>query len=187
MIVQEKLDGSNVSAAKVNGEIVALTRAGYLASTSPYLQHHLFGIWVKKNEQRFYEVLQEGERLVGEWLAMAAGTRYNLPHEPFVAFDLMAGSERKTYAEMVVTVKPFDFITPWVIHQGGAFPVDAALKAIKTSGDGAIDSVEGAVWRVERKDKVDFLCSTFTTSNKTANISRSKPDRLSCGTLTYLS
>lgn len=116
VIVQEKLDGSNVSAAKVNGEIVALTRAGYLASTSPYLQHHLFGTWVKKNEQRFKAVLQEGERLVGEWLAMAAGTRYSLPHEPFVAFDLMTGKERKTYAEMVATVKPYNFVTPFVIH-----------------------------------------------------------------------
>ena len=71
MIFQEKLDGSNVSAAKANGKIVALTRAGYLASTSPYRQHHLFDTWVERYQLRFKEVLQEGERLVGESLAMS--------------------------------------------------------------------------------------------------------------------
>ena len=42
VIVQEKLDRSNVGVAKINGQIVALTRAGYLASTSAFEQHHLF-------------------------------------------------------------------------------------------------------------------------------------------------
>jgi hypothetical protein len=31
------------------------------------------------------------------------------------------------------------------------------LECIKVSGHGAIDQVEGAVWRVERKGIVDFL------------------------------
>ena len=31
------------------------------------------------------------------------------------------------------------------------------LKAIEISGHGALDEVEGAIWRVERKEKVDFL------------------------------
>ncbi len=35
VIVQEKLDGSNVGIAKKNGEIIALTRSGYIANTSP--------------------------------------------------------------------------------------------------------------------------------------------------------
>src|SRR6187551_2383478 len=48
VIVQEKLDGSNVSVAKINGEIIPLTRARYTASSSPYEQHHMFDRWVKK-------------------------------------------------------------------------------------------------------------------------------------------
>lgn len=35
VIVQEKLDGSNVGIARLNGEILALTRAGYLAPPCP--------------------------------------------------------------------------------------------------------------------------------------------------------
>lgn len=63
IIVQEKLDGFNVIAAKVNSEIVLSPAPANLASASPYLQHHPFGTWVKRNEQRFREVLQEGGRM----------------------------------------------------------------------------------------------------------------------------
>ena len=89
IIVQEKLDGSNCSVAKVNGKILALGRSGYLAETSPYEQHKLFAKWVLLNEQRFITLLNENERVCGEWLAQAHGTIYKLIHEPFVVFDLI--------------------------------------------------------------------------------------------------
>lgn len=41
IVVQEKLDGSNVAMARLDGQIVALMRAGYRAETSPYAHHHL--------------------------------------------------------------------------------------------------------------------------------------------------
>jgi ATP-dependent RNA circularization protein (DNA/RNA ligase family) len=157
IIVQEKLDGSNVAIAKVNDEIVALTRAGYLANTSPYLQHHIFAEWVNKNKQTFVELLNEGERLCGEWLAMAHGTRYNLHHEPFVAFDLMTGTKRRTYLDFKNRVTLFALPIPHLIHFGSSFSIEQMIEAIKTSGHGAIDEVEGAIWRVERKGEVDFL------------------------------
>src|SRR5689334_18116185 len=53
IIVQEKLDGSNVGVAKVDGKILPLTRAGYLANSSPYEQHWKFEQWVNKNQERF--------------------------------------------------------------------------------------------------------------------------------------
>src|SRR5688572_23023298 len=73
IIVQEKLDGSNVAVAKVEGRVIALTRAGYKALSSNYEQHHLFDKWVNKNYSRFDALLQEGERVCGEWLLMAHG------------------------------------------------------------------------------------------------------------------
>ena len=45
IIVQEKLDGSNVGVAKLGGQLRALTRAGYLAHTSPYEQHPNLRAW----------------------------------------------------------------------------------------------------------------------------------------------
>ncbi len=169
VIVQEKLDGSNVGVALVDGELFALTRAGYIAFTSPWEQHHHFGKWVLKNCDRFRAVLKEGERLCGEWLMQAHGTRYELPHEPFVAFDLMTGTDRALYDDFIARIAPGKFISPHVIHQGKPLSIEAAMKALGPKGfHGATDPVEGAVWRIERnhligkntgerKKVVDFL------------------------------
>src|SRR5687768_9853020 len=81
--VQEKLDGGNAAVAKVSGEIIALQRRGYLAASSPYEHLQLFHAWVEQQAGRFDALLREGERAIGEWLALAHGTRYDLPHEPF--------------------------------------------------------------------------------------------------------
>jgi hypothetical protein len=153
IIVQEKLDGSNVGIALFEGKIISLTRAGYLANTSPFEQHHHFYEWVKKNESRFLSVLQEGERLCGEWLIQAHGTKYNLPHEPLVVFDLMIGTSRTPYDEFIDRVKLGDFITPKLLHRGAPLSIDGALAILNTYGfHGATEPAEGAVWRIERNE-----------------------------------
>lgn len=157
VIVQEKLDGSCVAVARINGEVKALTRAGYLAKDSPYEQHHKFADWVSVNADRFLRLLKDGERVVGEWLLQAHGTRYKLPHEPFVPFDILQDKTRLAYAFFESRVISASFTIPSLLHIGGAFPVAEACDKIKVSGHGAIDPVEGAIWRVERQGKVDFL------------------------------
>lgn len=157
IIVQEKLDGSNVCVAKIKDEIIALTRAGYLATSSPFQQHQFFALWVTENESRFYHLLNEGERICGEWLALAHGTKYNLSHEPFVPFDIMQGVNSTNYETFINRIKEFDFVEPKLISIGEPFSVEEMLNEIKVSGHGAVDDVEGAVWRIERKGQVDFL------------------------------
>lgn len=157
VIVQEKLDGSNVGVARIAGSIVALTRAGYVADTSPYPQHHRWMEWVAANANRFESVIGDGERLCGEWLLQAHGTRYNLPHEPFVAFDLMRGQSRTPFDEFTRRVAG-KFQVPRTLHVGGPLSVEAAMDRLGEFGfHGALDAVEGCVWRVERKGDVDFL------------------------------
>lgn len=157
VICQEKLDGSNVSVARIGGELHYLTRAGYPAISSPYVQHHKFAEWAEKNRERFWGLLNDGERICGEWLLQAHGTKYNLPHEPFVAFDIIRGKERLPYAFFETRTVMAGFTIPALLHMGGAFPVEEACHKIKWSGHGALDPVEGAIWRVERRGKVDFL------------------------------
>ncbi len=157
IIVQEKLDGSNCSVAKVNGQILALGRSGYLAETSPYEQHKIFAKWVLSNEERFEKLLHEDERVCGEWLAQAHGTIYNLSHEPFVVFDLMTKNERTSYHNFLLRVLPLGFVVPNLIHIGQSLSIEKALKKIEVSGHGAVDEVEGVIYRVERNGRVDFL------------------------------
>lgn len=158
VFVQEKLDGSCTSVARVDGQLYPLGRAGYLASSSPYEQHQLFAQWVWANQDRFLVALKDGERLVGEWLAQAHGTRYALAHEPWVLFDVMTGTQRATWAETQYRAAQGGFTTPVTLHAGGPLPIREALALLGPAGHhGAIEPVEGCVWRVERRGAVDFL------------------------------
>lgn len=156
--VEEKLDGSCCAVALLaSGEIVALGRAGHRAWSSRFEQHHFFARWVQAHEARFRAVLRPGERVVGEWLAQAHGTRYALPHEPFVVFDLFtADNQRLAHAALDARLAGA-CVRPRVIHQGGSLSIAAVVDRLEPSGHGALDPVEGAVWRVERRGAVDFL------------------------------
>lgn len=155
IIVQEKLDGSNVGVACIDGTIYPLTRAGYVATTSKYEQHWRFAEWVYENQARFLAALRDGERFCAEWLMQAHGTRYRLPHEPLVIFDVMVGADRMIYDEVVQRAALGDFVTPKVIHRGAPLSIEKAMSLLNVHGfHGALDPVEGAVWRVERNELV---------------------------------
>jgi hypothetical protein len=162
IFVEEKLDGSCCSVAKIHGKIHALSRKGYYAWTSPFELHHRFADYVAAREKIFDEFIEEGEHCIGEWLAQAHGTRYHLTHEPFVLFDIARkdniynGMRRVTRDEFRLRCKALDLITPREISSGPPMSVEAMLKVLEPSGHGA-EIVEGAVWRVEREHTVDFL------------------------------
>lgn len=156
IIVTEKLDGSCVAIANVGGRIEALGRAGYRAETSKYEQHHLFSKWVYRNEQRFLNIVPEGFRVVGEWLAQAHGTCYDLPHEPFVAFDLMKDDKRRPWRDLLQVARKGKLVTPALLCVG-PISIEDGCELIKDSAHGAIDSVEGFVYRVERNGEFDFI------------------------------
>lgn len=166
VIVQEKLDGSNVGVALVDGKIYALSRAGYEANTSPYAMHHVFSDWVYANEDRFRAALSDGERICGEWLHTAHGTIYDLPHEPFVAFDIFT-PDNKRYAYDDFCEKAKGFVIPHLVSDGPAMSVEDALSALGKYGKhGAKEEIEGAMWRVERNGEVDFLCKYVRPSKE---------------------
>lgn len=158
VIVEEKLDGSCVAVARVRGELVALQRRGYPARTSPYEQHHLFADWVDEQQNRF-DFLEEGERLVGEWLAQAHGTLYDLTDtDPFVAFDLFAASNVRLPIDAFMERVRDRFVTPPLLSRGRPVSIEEALRLLGPHGRWrATTPVEGVVWRIERKGKVDFL------------------------------
>ncbi len=165
IIVQEKLDGSNVGVLKLDDKLIPLTRAGYVANTSPYKQHHMFFDWVFEYEDVFMGALLNGERICGEWLALAHGTRYCLVgREPFAAFDIIKqDGTRLPYDEFVERTQ-YWIHSPKLISDGPPIKVEEALKILGEYGHyGAIDPAEGLVYRVERFHpkqnitKVDFL------------------------------
>jgi hypothetical protein len=168
VIVQEKLDGSCVAVAKLDGVLHPLGRAGWPAASSRFEQHRIFDRWAWENAARLDAVLCDGERIVGEWLAQAHGTRYELLHEPFIPFDIIRGElERLPYDEFAARIQHTEaglvrsapFTLPKLLAQGpAAVPLDEALRLLGPCGHhGALDAAEGVVYRVERHDRVDFL------------------------------
>lgn len=156
IIVQEKLDGSCVSVYKdEDGELHTVTRAGYYAETSPYEMHHKLSDWVNENKKKFDELLKPGDRVIGEWMIQAHGTVYNLPHEPFVVFDIMKGTERVPFDEFMERTN--EFATPGLIHRGDSYPLCHVFYDLGKSFHGAVKP-EGVIYRVQRKGEVDFLC-----------------------------
>lgn len=163
IIVQEKLDGTNVSIAKIDGQIVPLIRAGYRAESSHHEQHHLFADWVNERQGSFDYLLRDGERLCGEWLAQAHGTRYCISQvTPFVAFDIMRCHERIGHHAFLERTKWCQdsglFDVPPLIHWGGPLPINKALEMLCQKGHyGATELCEGVVYRVENHLRFDFL------------------------------
>ena len=159
IITQEKVDGSCVAITLVDGKLIALGRSGYPAYSSPYTQHRMFANWVARNADRFKAIIHEGDRLVGEWMVQAHGTLYDLTHEPFIVFDYFLGQhERMCYLNFLKDkVYRADLTPAKLISYGHSISKEEAMKRAKVSGHGAIDPVEGVVWRVEREGKVDFL------------------------------
>lgn len=157
IIVQEKLDGSNVAAARIGDEIVALQRKGYLCDSSPHEQHHRFARFVESRRDVLVSILEDGERLCGEWLAMAHGTKYDLRcREPFVAFDIIRGHQRVGYSELLRRVGR-SFSTPPCLHIGCPVSTECAMAILGEHGYYGAEKAEGVVYRVERDGEVDFL------------------------------
>lgn len=162
VIVQIKLDGSNVGVARIQGELVPLVRKGYTALSSSFEMHHLFHDWAMANQDRF-AFLKEGERVAGEWLAQAHGIRYKLMHDPFVAFDLFtAKNQRYPFHAFDETVRGW-LERPYLLHNM-CFPFgrDQLTAALETYDrgphHGELEPCEGAIYRVESGGRVLYLC-----------------------------
>lgn len=155
IIVTEKLDGSNVCVANIKGSIAALTRAGYLARTSPFSMHHAFADWVMARD---WSALDAGHRLSGEWMHTAHGTLYDGVNS-LIGFDVFGpDNKRLPHDDARRVMSDLGIHGAYVISDGPPISVDAAMDMLNVNGfHGATEQVEGAVWRVERRGAFDFM------------------------------
>lgn len=160
IIVTEKLDGSCTVVARLGGDALAVTRAGYLASDSPYPQHHGFASWVAARRRSFARSLPEGVTVAGEWLLQAHGTRYRIEEEDalFVAFAAFDGKARMPHDDARTLFREAGLRAAAVVSDGPPMTQEEAMAAIGDRGfHGALDPVEGAVWTCERDGAFDFI------------------------------
>lgn len=168
IIVTEKVDGSCVSVAKASGDILALQRAGYLAATSPYALHHAFDRWVSARSTLFREMLSDGERIVGEWMHTAMGTRYEIedPEKLLIGFALFDGTRRLPYDAFVERCEKHGIQMAHLIADGAGISAEEAMSLLGPHGfHGALDGVEGAVWVMETNGEFNAIAK-FVKSDK---------------------
>lgn len=164
IVVQIKYDGSNVAVCRIDNRIYALTRSGHLAETSPYSQHHVFAKYVEKNKKMFMRVLENGQRLCGEWLYQAHGIKYTMSRPPFAPFDVMTGNDRLNYFEFLDVISPIyeDILHVKTVHIGGPCKIVSELIECDPSDFSRPEPIdftnhEGLIYRVYRNHKFDFI------------------------------
>lgn len=147
VIVQEKLDGSNVSVAKHKGKLYALGRSGYDCAQSNQEQHRMFHQYMLDNLTHLNVYLKDGDHIVGEWLALAHGTLYPGLVFPFWGLDYFKQNKRQS---ILVAYQFFSFVripTPGILHIGGACTPERAQRIMEKRHPGR--DYEGFVYRLE--------------------------------------
>ncbi len=188
IIINRKLDGTNVGILRRNNEIIALQRKGYRCDDSPYEQHLTFAVYVNNTKSFWLEFLADGERLAGEWLWQASGIRYYITGVPFFAFDLFVSKkERLPYDELRARCLTGNVRIPELLldskGQSAVIselpkPLEFIDESIKALGEGH----EGFVARVENKGVYDFMAKwvrpDFTPGKFLPGIGLSQEDKI---------
>ena len=156
VIVTEKVDGSNCGIIKKNGKLIPITRSGYDVVYSRFKQHHLFGEWLRT--QNNFMWLPEDWRICGDWMAQVHGTKYDITSlSPFCAFDIFnERNERILFLNFFSICSRYEINMVNLIHIGQPVSIKNALMLNKHPY-GNPDIPEGLVYRVEREGRVDFL------------------------------
>jgi len=164
VIVTEKVDGMNGSVLRRGDLLHPLIRKGYDCRANPLPWINDFAHFVQVNSERFMAVLEDGERICGEWMIKTHTLSYKLSHEPFIAFDIIKGSERLPYLEFIMRVRKGSFVTAGLVHMGEAIAPEMALQLLGGGYHGVVGEPEGLVYRYE-DSKNRYICSGKYVSN----------------------
>ena len=156
IVVEEKLDGTCVAVAREGDSVVAYGRGGRLARSSRNVGRRLFARWVFEERERLFGLLDGFQRACGEWLPLAHGTIYDLPHEPFVLFDLLDDKRALCREQMADRARAAGLTVPCILHKGAALPTSEALLRLGAGGKHGAAAAEGVVYREE--DPRDGTC-----------------------------
>lgn len=153
IFITEKVDGANVAVLKNDGKLYPVMRKGYDVRTSEYLFLRRFADFVSDNAARFYGLLNDGERVCGEWMIKTHSLFYVLPHEPFIVFDIISSDGkqiRPSYSDVLARCARHGFTSVGVVWEGSALAVNEALNLLGKGFHGCRSAPEGVVYRYER-------------------------------------
>jgi len=164
VIITEKVDGMNAAVLRRGDFLHPLIRKGYDCRANPLPWINAFANFVDEHALRFLSVLEDGERICGEWMVKTHTLTYKLPHEPFVAFDIIKDAERLPYLKFKERASAGGFITAGLVNMGEAMPPEMALGLLGDGYHGVVGKPEGLIYRYEDSHS-RFICSGKFVSN----------------------
>ena len=165
VIVTEKVDGCNVGVLRNKRKLYPIIRKGYDVRTNPYEWIREFADFVEVNKDRFVKLLNDGERVCGEWMVKTHTLSYNMKHEPLICFDLINGSYRDSYLNAKHRLEANGFVTAGLVHYGSAIPIEYATKMLGSGFHGALNEPEGVVYRYENKETGYVFSGKFVSNH----------------------
>ena len=158
VVIQEKLDGTNVGVFfEEEGLPVCQKRAGLL-STREKDQYNVFRNWVYERMEELRHVLRARWALFGEWLWQTHAVEYDCLPDYFAAFDLLdrstrqfvpASTVRETIGEAVVVVPEL-----WRGRVAGARTLHSMLPQFLERSAFARCAPEGVYIRFESENRL---------------------------------
>lgn len=173
VIVTEKIDGMNACIYRKDDHLYPLMRRGYDCRTSGISWIRAFSRYVEDNATRFMSILENNERICGEWMVKQHTLSYNLPGEPFVPFDIIYGTGKNQihcpYFKFRKIVSSIDLVPTGLVHAGVAIKPEDAMKLLGKGFAGVNGDPEGVVYRYENKDGIFILFSKFVANQTLGN------------------
>src|ERR1700739_140703 len=122
LIVEEKLDGTNVGIHFTSAGRMVLQCRGHEITTGMHAQYDLFKQWTMGNRPRLEAMLEDRLLLFGEWLYARHSVHYRgLPHY-FFEFDIF-DKQREGFLDLASRLEILEgtgvFTVP-VVHRGSA-------------------------------------------------------------------
>lgn len=164
VVVTEKVDGCNVGVIRQGDTLTPIIRKGYDVRTNQFDWIRDFAEFMEKNRKRFLHLLTDGERVCGEWMIKTHTIHYDMPHEPFICFDLIKGSERTPYMGTRKRLSEVGFVSAGLVHCGTAIPTQEAIGKLGKGFHGAIDAPEGVVYRYESAEHGWLFSAKFVSN-----------------------
>lgn len=95
LVIEEKIDGSNVGISFIDGELKLQNRSHYLQGGYKERQYDLFKVWANSLKEELYKIIGERYIIYGEWMYAKHNIFYDqLPHY-FIEFDIYDKLEEK--------------------------------------------------------------------------------------------
>jgi hypothetical protein len=97
VVIEEKVDGTNVGFSVLNGSVVAQSRGEYIRRPA-HSQFSPLWPWIARRQAALTEALDSDLLLFGEWCYAVHSVRYNALPDWFIGFDVYDRSVRRFWS-----------------------------------------------------------------------------------------